>query len=306
MNTLAETTSATERCPLCGPVTLRWRFEKKGRQFWSCPRCGIRMQRPLPTATELQAYYDAQYASGMYKTFADATEMKAMTARRRLHEISPRVPAAGRWLDVGAADGTFVREARRLGIQAEGVELSAVAVEQARGAGLPVTQGALEDVALMPGYDCITAFDVLEHVLDPSGFLSALADRLRTGGFAVLTMPNASSVFCRLMGPRWWFYIPDEHLHYFDPATIRAMMARAGLEAVEVSRTYKPLTFDYGLTQFVEYNPWIYRGMKLVAHVLPARLRARILAVYIGEIKVIARKGGTPTPRDQRGPGSRR
>ena len=108
----------------------------------------------------------------------------------------------------------------------------------------------------------------------------------------MLTIPNVSSVFARLMGSRWWYYIP-KHLHYFNPASIRAMMTRAGLETVEVSRTYKPLTFDYGLTQFIEYNPWIYRAMKLVAYVLPARLRQRIVALYIGEMKIIARKSAT-------------
>ena len=111
MTSTVEASSSGQRCPLCGPVRLRWRFEKKGRQFWRCIQCGIEMQHPLPTLAELEAYYDEQYASGMYKTFTDASEMKEMTARRRLREISSKVPFAGRWLDVGSADGTFVGEA---------------------------------------------------------------------------------------------------------------------------------------------------------------------------------------------------
>lgn len=286
--------SSLHTCPLCGPVQLRWRFEKKGRQFWRCNRCGMEMQRPLPTPAELRAYYDSHYTDGMYKAFTDASDMKAMTACQRLREIAHHVPLSGHWLDVGSADGTFVGEALRRGIEAEGIELSAVAAQQAQAAGLPVRQGMLEDISCASRFDCITAFDVLEHVLDPGEFLRGMSGRLHTGGHAVLTLPNVSSVYRRLMGARWWFYIPDEHLHYFNPATIRSMLARAGLEVIEVSRTYKPLTFDYGLTQFIEYNPMIYRVMTLIGHILPARLRTWIIPLYIGEMKVVARKSSNP------------
>ena len=298
MNKPLEISSDLYTCPLCGPVRVRWCFEKKGRQFWQCDDCGIGMQRPLPTLAELQTYYDTQYADGMYRTFISAADMKAMTARQRLSEISHLVPLSGHWLDVGSADGMFVGEALRRGIASEGIELSTVAVQQARAAGLPVRQGSLEDITRSPEYDCITAFDVLEHVIDPAGFLRELSARVRVGGHAVLTLPNVSSLYCRVMGSRWWYYIPEEHLHYFNPKTIRAMLTLAGLETLEVSRTYKPLTFDYGLTQFVEYNPMIYRAMKLLAHLLTVKLRTRIIPLYIGEMKVIARKSTRSLPSD--------
>lgn len=277
-------------CPLCGENPLRWLFEKKGRQFWVCQKCGLEMQVPLPTLEELQSYYDAQFDSGMYQTFTSAEQMKTMTARQRLKEITPWIRLQGRWLDVGCANGVFVREAAALGAQAEGVELSRVAVAQAVEAGLPVRCGALEEVPAGPDFDCITAFDVLEHVLDPLTFLQDIVARLKPGGHAALTMPDKSSLYARLMGARWWFYIPEEHLHYFDHEIIRALMIKVGLEPVVVSRTFKPLTYDYGLTQFIEFNPLIYRVMKLASVILPRKLRQWIVPLYIGEMKVIARK----------------
>ena len=277
-------------CPLCGEVELRHCFAKKGRQFWSCPKCGLQKQWPLPTPDELQAYYDAQFDHGMYQTFTSAAQMKTMTARQRLKEITPWIAPAGRWLDIGCADGVFVREAAALGATAEGIELSGVAVERARAAGLPVRCGALEDLPESGTFDCITAFDVLEHVLDPLEFLAGIARRLKPGGHAALTMPDKSSVFARLMGSRWWFYIPEEHLHYFDAGIIRRLMTKVGLEAIHVGATFKPLTYNYGLTQFIEFNPLIYKAMKAASVVLPQTLREWIVPLYIGELKVIARR----------------
>ncbi|MFN0077702.1 MAG: class I SAM-dependent methyltransferase [Prosthecobacter sp.] len=277
-------------CPVCGKVSLRWLFEKKGRQFWACQKCGLEKQVPLPTLQELQAYYDSQFDSGMYQTFTSAEQMKTMTAKQRLKEITPVIKPQGRWLDVGCANGVFVREAAASGAKAEGVELSSVAVAQAVEAGLPVRCGGLEDVEDTASFDCITAFDVLEHVLDPLTFMQDIAKRLKPGGYAALTMPDKSSIFAKLMGSRWWFYIPEEHLHYFDHAIIRQLMIKVGLEPVVVARTFKPLTYDYGLTQFIEFNPLIYRVMKLASAIIPKKLRQWIVPLFIGEMKVIARK----------------
>lgn len=283
-------TPITATCPLCGETPMRWLFEKKGRQFWACQTCGLEKQEPLPTLSELQAYYDAQFDSGMYQTFTSAEQMKTMTAKQRLKEITPWIRPQGRWLDVGCANGVFVREAAALGAQAEGVELSSVAVNQAIELGLPVRCGALEDVESGPQYDCITAFDVLEHVLDPLTFMQDIATRLKPGGHAALTMPDKSSIYAKLMGSRWWFYIPEEHLHYFDHEIVRQLMIKVGLEPVTVARTFKPLTYDYGMTQFIEFNPLIYRVMKAASALLPAKWRQWIVPLYIGELKVIARK----------------
>ncbi|MCB1233947.1 MAG: class I SAM-dependent methyltransferase [Verrucomicrobiae bacterium] len=276
-------------CPVCGKTELRWRFAKKGRQFWRCEGCGVEKQHPLPTRRELEAYYDAEFDHGMYETFTAAEDMKRMTARQRLNEILVHLPPFGRWLDVGAANGVFVREARAEEIEAEGIELSAVAVERARDAELPVRCAALEDLDSSEKYDCITAFDVLEHVLDPTGFVESVVAHLRPGGHVAMTLPNEASLFCRLMGRRWWFYIPEEHLHYFNPRNVTRLFENAGLEILTVGRSFKPLTFNYGLTQFIEYNPLIYRLMKLAGVFLPARAREWIVPCYIGEMKVIAR-----------------
>jgi hypothetical protein len=92
------------------------------------------------------------------------------------------------------------------------------------------------------------------------------------------------------MGQRWYFYIPEEHLHYFSPSTLGRLLTRAGFEVLRCRPTYKPLTFDYSLVQFREYNPWIYRPLSVVAKVLPRSLRNVSVPLYIGETMVIARK----------------
>ncbi len=256
------------------------------------------MQWPLPTQAELAQYYDREFAQGMYRTFTQAASMKEQTAQYRLRRVLRWADVEGKWLDVGCANGVFVASAAGVGADAYGIELSEVAVDQAVENGLQVRRARIEDLPSSERYSCITAFDVIEHVLDPFGFLEAISARLQPGGICVLSLPDLSSVYAKVMGKNWWFYIPEEHLHYFHPKNIQRLADRVGLEPIHIGKTFKPLTFDYGLTQFKEFNPWIYRVLSASSLVIPARLRRAIIPCYIGEMLVVLRNHREPVSQE--------
>lgn len=277
-------------CPICGPTVAAALFEKKKRKFYRCTQCTLRMQWPLPTQDELASYYDEEFAQGMYRTFTDAAQMKERTAAHRLRKVLRWAKPPGKWLDVGCANGVFVTTAAGVGADSHGIELSGVAVEQATQQGLNVRQARMEDLSIDERYDCITAFDVIEHVLQPRTFLQSISDHLHPGGICVLSLPDVNSVFARVMGKTWWFYIPEEHLHYFNAQTLKQLASLVGLETLRASKAFKPLTFDYGLTQFKEFNPLIYRLLSTAAFAIPKRLRGAVIPCYIGEMLVVLRK----------------
>ncbi|MFK7768411.1 MAG: class I SAM-dependent methyltransferase, partial [Mariniblastus sp.] len=274
-------------CPLCIESTFLKRFTKKHRDFYRCQSCELELIWPLPTLTELEDYYDNSFVDGMYQDFAAADEMKQMTARQRLKEICKSVPVEGTWLDVGCANGVFVENAIEQGVDAEGVELSQHAVNLGRDKGLPLYIGTVDDIPGDRKYDCITAFDVLEHVLDPNEFLEGIRGRLNEGGHVVLTVPNAGGIVRRLMGKRWYFYIPEEHLHYFNRKNLSALLEKHGFSVDGVGATYKPMTYDYALTQFQEFNPMIYRILKTLSFVVPKKLRSMPVPLPIGELRIV-------------------
>lgn len=283
-------------CPACGNRLFQMRFVKKGRIFWRCRSCGLEKQFPLPTSSDLRAYYDASYRAGMYKAFTDASDMKDLTAAYRLKRIAADC-RPGRWLDVGCSSGAFITQARAHGIAAEGIDLSEVAVQEARRRGLPVFHATVEELDNKILYDTVTMFDVLEHVLDPLGFLQAVHQRTVPGGTVALTVPDHGSLARRVMGSRWFFYIPEEHLHYFNTATIAALLRRAGFEPIRCSSAGKPLTYRYSLVQFREYNPLIYRMLNTIARGLPSWALDIPVPLHIGELMVVALRTSGPARR---------
>lgn len=277
------------QCAACGGVAFQRLFQKAGRDFWNCRQCGMQRQYPLPSLDELKRYYDESYREGLYKEFAAAGEMKRLTAETRWAAIRDHVPQ-GRWLDVGCADGTFLTELVRHGIEATGIDLSEVAVRKAVERGHRAYCETVEAHSPATAYDVVTAFDVLEHVVDPGEFLSDVHRLLAPQGLLVLSTPNLRSLSRFIMRRRWYFYIPEEHLFYFAPRSLEKLLQRNGYTLISCWPSGKPLTFDYSLSQFREYNPLIYRALSIAGAVVPSRWRNVPIQMRIGEMLAIARR----------------
>jgi SAM-dependent methyltransferase len=242
----------------------------------------------MPTAVELAAYYDRAYRDGIYQSYAAAEPIRRLIAAHRLTAIRPHA-RPGRWLDVGCGTGHFVEVAARAGMAAEGCEVSATAVERARGRGLVVHHAAVEELPPATPYDTITAFDVLEHLRDPRAFVARLRACLVPGGTLALTLPDVRSVWARLMGRHWFYYAPSDHLFYFDPRTIDRLLVAQGFAAPRVTRAHKPLTPAHVALQLRLFTPSLGRIAELLLGALPMRLRDRPVRCYVGEMMVLAR-----------------
>lgn len=278
-----------EACVVCGEVRADLLFVKRGWPHVRCRGCGLVALRPKPTAAQLAAHHDASYAEGQYAEYAAAVKLREAIARDRLRRLRPLAPA-GPWLDVGAGTGAFVAAALESGVEAEGIELSTVAIEHARTRGLPIRRESIESFRPTRRYAVVTALDVLEHLPEPVAFLQAARDWLLPGGLLGLTMPDPSRPLPRVLGRRWFYYVVPDHLYQFTAATVRPLLARAGFVDVRVRPVTKPMTIAYTAVQAEHMAPFL-RPVAWIARVLPPRLRDQPLPVPLGEMLVTARPG---------------
>ena len=127
-------------------------------------------------------------------------------------------------LDVGCGLGQFVEVANRSGWIAEGLEVSKGAVNFARRQGFPVQDQDFLSGEIEPdSFDLVTLFEVIEHVPNPAEFLHRAGEVVRPGGLVYLTTPNFASVDRFLLGEDWKV-IGSEHLSYFTPRTLKALV----------------------------------------------------------------------------------
>jgi SAM-dependent methyltransferase len=224
------------KCAVCGAAPARPKLRVGGEQILDCPACGLAWWQPPATGFAPESLYDADYFSGAhaargYDDYAGQEDALRHSFARRIARLG--TPAAGaRLLDVGAAFGFCVAEARRAGWRACGIEISAAAARGARRAapGVVAVAHALRTPFRDACFDAVTLWDVLEHLADPHAAIAEVARVLAPGGRLALSTGDVGSLAARISGPRWHLYTLPEHLFFFSRPSLARLLADHGFE----------------------------------------------------------------------------
>ncbi|MEL7130564.1 MAG: class I SAM-dependent methyltransferase, partial [Pseudomonadota bacterium] len=138
-------------------------------------------------------------------------------------------------IDIGAGDGGFAAHVPKE--QYLGLETDPDAVAACRAKGLDIRSTSIEDILqqIGPGYaGLVTAFQVLEHVSDPSTFISDMVSLVRPGGRVAIGVPDAGSYVANL--PDFMLNGPPHHLTWWTEASLESLMTRHGLTIRSVNR----------------------------------------------------------------------
>jgi SAM-dependent methyltransferase len=212
------------------------RWTKDGYDIVRCPSCGLLFRSDLPTQADLDEIYGLEYFQGGAEGYLDYLadeEVHRLSARRRL-DVLDRVVPHGKLLDVGAAAGFFVDEARKRGWGAAGIDVSEPMVEWGRRElGAPLERRLLADLP-DGAFDAITMWDYIEHAIDPAGDLRRAHDLLRPGGVLALSTGDAATLVARVSGSRWHLLTPRHHNFFFSAATLSRLLAQSGFEVVSL------------------------------------------------------------------------
>lgn len=242
-------------CPVCGGSFREVCRFPNGRTVIACRGCRLRRLWPLPSEEELrrlygrEEYYTVDLAElhDDLKAGYDPEKPIIRLYRRHLDALMAAVPPPARLLEIGCARGVFLDLARQAGYRTAGVEINAYAAAYARERfGLEVVSSDINDYSAPAKFDVVAAFDVIEHVPDPAGFLRRVAALLRPGGSAIIGTPDSSSFLyilaeklARWTGGRWhypllrFFGRGVEHLSIFNRQNLERLAAACGLETAE-------------------------------------------------------------------------
>lgn len=147
----------------------------------------------------------------------------------------PRPTQPGQYmLDMGCGAGQVLDRARSLGWVAEGCELSDATAQAARRKGYTCYTGNWPEQLPARRYHLVVMSNVLEHLLEPGPYLSAVARGLRADGIALITLPNFGSAQAAVFEGKWWALLPPEHIWYYHLEHVTAVLRTAGLAVAAV------------------------------------------------------------------------
>jgi SAM-dependent methyltransferase len=194
-----------------------------------CEGCGLIRVMDVSHATE------THYAADDYFPLDDASvyTREAPWNEKRIERCLELLPMAAsrRVLDFGCGIGGFLKRAKPHFASVIGFDLSKRLVEAHRSAGFP----CVNDLADVPAdTDTIVLFHVLEHAPRPWSLLADLLKRFPGVDRVVVEVPHTGEALLSWFdsAPYRLNHHSADHVYYFTPATLCAVLEKAGLGVV--------------------------------------------------------------------------
>ncbi len=178
-------------------------------------------------------------------------------------DLATEKPFAGlRILDIGCGGGLLCEPMARLGATVVGVDAAPrnipVAQIHAEQSGLEIdyrvgTAEAMADAGEQ--FDVVLNMEVVEHVADPLGYLTACQQLLKPGGLHLCSTINRNpkSFAMAIVGAEWVMRWLPKGTHEWDkfitPDELFALLEKAGLTPVDrKGYVFNFLTFDWAMS----------------------------------------------------------
>ncbi len=206
---------------------------------------------PMPSKEELSEFYAKIYyqetATATYQSEYSEDELSQQKLRcdLMLHAISlKRSGEKGRFLEVGCGEGFLLNAASKSGYDVEGIDFSIYGIESFH-------PHLVDKVHTGDAFDLLDHFNdqgkqvdvcvlqnVLEHVVDPELLLDRIKSIVSPKGIVAITVPNDFSalqekVIAMGLSEREYWFLPPQHLHYFNVETITKLVAEKGFNLLD-------------------------------------------------------------------------
>jgi len=194
---------------------------------YSCQSCEVDLYRSEDFSSVDSNIYqgDVDYKNdlliaGNWEDLLQWNHQKALDYIEKLPEYS-------RIVDIGTYNGFFVKVLMDLGYDAYGVDFNNEAISYGHDVyGLRSRLATSLDGHSPGTFNVVTAFEVIEHLMEPEKLLEDARELLCENGLLILSCPN------RNMSWRPPLDRPPHHLSRFSPKSLDKMMQRYGYEVL--------------------------------------------------------------------------
>jgi hypothetical protein len=203
--------SSLEPCKICRTPSVFFGqtevLKKYKVRYFRCEQCGF-------IQTEQPYWLEEAYSSAIARQDVGIMQRNLINCEITSAVLNLLYPRVSRAVDFGAGHGILVRLMRDRGFNFFWSDLHAQN-DYARGFECP--EGTI--------FDFLTAFEVLEHLVDPISDLSRLMSLADDVFVSTCTVPQPAPGLSQ-----WWYFIPTsgQHVSFYTIESLRLLAARFG------------------------------------------------------------------------------
>ncbi len=223
--------------------------------IYHCGNCDLYFVDRSDIGEALNKYYTHQSLDTAYVGDAAGRRRAFRGVLTKIRQVNADIKNL---LDIGCGPGFFLAEAKESGLDVAGLEISKESARYAREklnlANIFQDEKALED-STTKKFDVITAFDFIEHAMDPKEVFISAHKKLNAGGLLVFTVPIIDSFAARILGKKWHALVPS-HLNYFTFKSLENIYRPLGYSLIQEKWHWKYLSFSYLLKRLFKKPNW--------------------------------------------------
>ena len=228
-----------EICPVCKSEKREFFLTRMGLDIYRCTTCTHRYLNPRIKFDEvIKIYSDDSTAANIYKSSIQKgiDNIKYGYGLKLIEQLS--IFPKNKIMDLGCGTGLFLKIAQDngwkecIGIDANS-NYSDCYIEDGK-PGLKYINTTFESLDVQKvgkDYDCISLWNVLEHLYDLNKIVSSMYNILKKDGLVFIMVPNVESLITRLsreMSPTFnW-----KHVSHFSPSSLKKLFELNGFEEV--------------------------------------------------------------------------
>jgi len=236
------------QCPICESHSKEEYTVVYGYPYFECKNCGHIYCSKLLDNNSIRNLYDGESEN---KTLQNSIYLEPGIFEKRVKAVAHdkvkfivdvlgqnNLTMRGTWLDIGCGAGEMLYLARELGWSVRGIESDKEESDFVKSMGIEVDTAYLDVTNckdLLRGVSLVSTINVLEHIVDPNGFLKMITNALEDVivVFEVPRHPSISSLSSKLDPNMAYRHIyPPDHLHIFSDQSISLMLKNSNLEII--------------------------------------------------------------------------
>jgi len=236
-----------EKCHICGSNKFLLLKKTNKYNFGKCLNCEVFYVNPVPKIKNDIAknfYNKYGYNKNFIKFFKNYKPLFLLSLENKLKKIKSLlnqslINRSLKFLDIGCGGGGYVYAAKKVGLDAYGIDIDKESCLFAKSLGLNIFNGEISD-ANYPNnfFDIIQLKQTLEHIYDPKQFLTEINRILKKNGVLIIDVPNQNGfipkikILLNTKNNEYGFLQPPRHLYAYTTKSLKYLLERNNFKII--------------------------------------------------------------------------